>query len=55
MPLEIRELHIKATIDDGNGTPDSGASTTGPEENIDEIVRTCVDQVLKILREKVER
>ncbi|MCB0555662.1 MAG: hypothetical protein KDD02_19100 [Phaeodactylibacter sp.] len=55
MPLEIRELHIKATISD-DGRPEGGSSSaTLPEQPTDEIIRACVDQVLQILKEKAER
>lgn len=53
MPVEIRELVIKAVID-GSGTP-SGESHQMTASLREEIVSDCVDQVMKILREKSER
>lgn len=52
MPLEIRELVIKATLSEGNGGgPESG--TAGADTAA--IVADCVAQVLAILKEKAER
>ena len=58
MPLEIRELVIKAVVDQGqtqgaNTSPGKGspASTASGED----IIKECVDKVLAILKEKNER
>jgi len=53
MPIEVRELIIKATIDEkGN----QSSSTGDMNANIKlEIVQTCVEQILEILKEKQER
>jgi hypothetical protein len=56
MPIEIRELVIKATVDQ----PQSATATTsgGSQPNSspgEDIIKECVDQVLAILREKNER
>ena len=53
MPVEIRELIIRATVvNPGNGES-SSASVTGGED--DTIIAACVEQVLKILERKRER
>jgi len=59
MPIEIRELVIKATVDqsqDGTGgavAPGKGvSSTSSPGEDL---IKQCVEQVLAILKEKNER
>jgi len=65
MPIEIRELVIRATVDPGEAggggcgeatspRPDSAASAdeSGPEESV---VQACVREVLRILEEKRER
>jgi len=66
MPIEIRELVIRATVDPGESgggggcgeatspRPDSAASAdeSGPEESV---VQACVREVLRILEEKRER
>ena len=62
MPIEIRELVIKATVDGaqapgaGSATPGkgtgSGSSNATPGE---ELIQECVNKVLAILKEKNER
>ena len=52
MPVEIRELVIKANIDNGNGQ--SAPPQTTPV-NTDDIIAICVEQVLEILKQKNER
>lgn len=64
MPLEIRELHIKVTIDsgEGGGSPkDSGkgaegqtASSGGGKVDQESIIMACVERVCEILDEKME-
>jgi Family of unknown function (DUF5908) len=57
MPLEIRELVIKTSIND-NGqaqAANSGSGDSGGTGNQDAIVAACVEQVLSILKEKEER
>lgn len=57
MRLEIRELVIKATIvpDAGtSGTQSSGASGSG-NNNVspnEELINTCVEKILEIIKEK---
>jgi len=66
MPIEIRELVIRATVDpkaearaSGCGSPSSEAddkstsSTQGGAD--DDVVQTCVREVLRILEDKLER
>lgn len=56
MPIEIRELVIKATIADESKT---GKGTTAGSNNSvsmqEEIVNACVEKVMEILKEKMER
>lgn len=58
MPIEIRELVIKASIvQEGTGDAASGSSSNtnnnvSPQE---EIVSACVEKVLEILKEKDAR
>lgn len=53
MPIEIRELVIKATIDE-SGAQESTATTPGAIDR-EEIIADCVEQILQILREQMER
>lgn len=64
MPIEIRELHIKAVIDGskssgnnnpaapGSKAPQQGATEGG---NMDSIIDACVEKVLEILKDQKER
>jgi len=52
MPIEIRELHIKVTVDE---SATNNQNTSGPVTDRDNIVSECVDQVLEILNNKKER
>lgn len=57
MPVEVRELIIKATIVQELGsTPNSASSSQNNGINAsEEIVKVCVEKVLEILKEKNER
>lgn len=57
MPIEIKELHIRAVVQDAATTQqDNAASTTEASAvQINAIVAECVEQVLNILKEKQER
>lgn len=55
MPLEIRELKIEATINEGSqGTPPPSGEATDAQ-NQAALIAACVEQVLSILKEKAER
>jgi hypothetical protein len=51
MPVEVRELVIKATVDSdekGAASPASDDQTSGNEE----LIKLCVDKVMEILKER---
>ncbi len=60
MPIEIKELHIRVTVNvPADDTPDAGdgrPDTTRPA-GVDQqaIVAECVEQVMQIIQEKQER
>lgn len=55
MPIEIRELVIRAVVkDELNQKADTTALPTEPE-NQQALIEECVKQVLKILKRKQER
>jgi hypothetical protein len=55
MPIEIRELVIKATVSDSSGDG-SGSSNNGNAADVKEAdVNLIVEKVLEILKEKSER
>ncbi len=65
MPIEIRELVIRATVDPhgsgSGGCAGSGAKPTAARSHKvstqaeDDLVQTCVREVLRVLDEKRER
>lgn len=60
MPIQIRELVIRATISEGDTTenpavPSPGQGSAKEGKNDEKIVRQCVDEVLEILRIQNER
>jgi hypothetical protein len=62
MPIEIRELHIKAIVDAGTDKKLPGMDESPPKENpeqheanLEGMVDTCVQKILDILKDKMER
>lgn len=63
MPIEIKELHIRVTIDASPGKQSAGSRTTSagggasPDTGAakDALVAECVEQVLRILNNRMER
>lgn len=58
MPLEIRELVIKATVEPSNGGNQAGGTATSngnPNDAKEAEVNLIVEKVLTILKEKNER
>jgi len=53
VPIEIKELHIKATVNSGKNQ--SAAESVETTASKDKIVAACVEQVLQILRDKKEK
>lgn len=53
MSLEIRELIIKATIvPDGGANGGAAATSNGNAAPGEELINTCVEKILEILKEK---
>ncbi len=57
MPIEIRELVIKATVtqESTSGAASGGGSSNNSVTDKEEIINACVEKVLDILKEKTER
>jgi hypothetical protein len=59
MPIEIRELVIKATVtpdsDTASGNADTGNASDNNVSASAEIINICVEKILEILKEKNER
>jgi hypothetical protein len=58
MPLEIRELQIKVTVDQpqGQGSQQDGSSGQ-PQDKSDKesVINQCIEQVMEILNKSKER
>jgi hypothetical protein len=53
MPIEVRELIIKATItQDGNQGNSAGAANSGAAQGNEQLIKTCIEKVLEIIKEK---
>ena len=52
MPIEIRELHIKVTVEE---PASDNRQRTIPAADRDNLISDCVDQVMEILNNKTER
>jgi len=53
MPVEIRELVIRATVtEDGKSGSAAPATGSGDATSPEQIVKLCVDRILEILKEK---
>ena len=59
MPLEIKELHIKVTVNQPSQgqQPAAGAGASGANADDDKeaIITQCVDEILQIIDNKKER
>lgn len=55
MPIEIKELHIRTTIDNSSGSNNNTGSEKDLKKIKAEIIKECVEEVFEILKEKEER
>jgi hypothetical protein len=55
MPIEIRELQLTTVVQDGKGTGSSANTSAPASANNDAVIAACVEQVLEILKQKIER
>jgi len=62
MPIEIKELHIRVSVNAPQDEQSAGAQPAAPpagggghESDKEAIVAECVEQVLEILQNKAER
>lgn len=57
MPLEIKELHIRVTVNQpqagGDAPPASG--TSAKDDDKDGVIRQCIEQVVDMINAKNER
>ncbi|WP_186292549.1 DUF5908 family protein [Mucilaginibacter corticis] len=58
MPIEIRELNIRVSVNQSPAEQDSpagGGGAQGGGADKDQIIAECVDQIMEILKNKSER
>jgi hypothetical protein len=59
MPIEIRELVIKANVESAQGTQSQPAGSAGGAQGNtsqgEDAIKACVDKLLDILKDKNER
>lgn len=55
MPVEIRELIIRAVVASGDRSSESSPSVQMSDEDREALIRECVKQVLRILKKEQER
>ncbi len=56
MPIVINELVIRATVgESGDGRPGAPAPRQAPPVDRKALVEACVEEVLRLLKEKKER
>ena len=55
MPVEIRELVIRAEVEPRKGEGRQPAQDSGAPAERELFVRDCVEQVMEIIRQKEER
>jgi hypothetical protein len=55
MPVEIRELVIRAVVSDSHQQQEQSVNAVNASEDKEAIIKECVKQVLKILKRQGER
>ena len=55
MPVEIRELVIKAFIEDGEQSDQAQRSGEGQMPDKEEIIADCMEQISEMLKQQMER
>jgi hypothetical protein len=55
MPIEIKELHIKINVDEGQEGAGRSGSSNVDQNKTDKIIAACVEQVMEILSKNEER
>ena len=55
MPIEIRELIIKASIDGVSKNGTASANSSNSNQNQAALINICIEKVMEKLKEKMER
>jgi hypothetical protein len=55
MPIEIREIVIRATVNQGDASaPQPGAAAAGSAASQD-VLQECIEQIVQVIQDKNER
>lgn len=55
MPIEIKEMHIKISLDEGANSGNSATDTSKNDKSKDAIINACIEGVMEILDRQKER
>lgn len=55
MPIEIREVVIRARVQDAQSTSDPAKASAVQSSDLEALIQECVQQVLQILEDKKAR
>lgn len=58
MPIVIQEIHIKAVVEETSKQTGSTQNTGGNDaqgNSKNEIIKECVEEIMRIIKEKTER
>ena len=55
MPIEIKEMHIKISLDEGSNSGNTKADTSKADKGSEAIINACIEGVMEILDRQKER
>ena len=55
MPIEIKEMHIKISLDEGSNSGNTKADTSESNKGSEAIINACIEGVMEILERQKER
>jgi hypothetical protein len=57
MPIEIKELHIRVTVNQpaSEGAASTAAGNSATADDKDALIRQCIEQVMDLMNAKKER
>lgn len=57
MPIEIKELHIRVTVNQpaSEGVPPAAGGNAAAADDKDGLIRQCIEQVIDLMNAKKER
>ena len=55
MPIEIKEMHIKISVDEGANSGNAPTNDSLKKEDKSAIIAACVEEVMELLEKQKER